>query len=303
MKEFNRKPDKTINTNFHDIHVFNIDETDENIDQSVVDGFGEEWSKFDSFTVSEIEAFARSYFDILDDNIINESSYIVDFGAGSGRFSKYLSDKVRFIEILDPSNAVYVANNLLRDKKNVRIAKCSIGSSPYEDNTFDFGMSIGVLHHMPDTHEGMKYCVSKIKPGGWFYVYLYYNLDNRGRMFKILFDATNMMRLGISKLPFKLKNIACDIISVTVYVPLIALGRGMKAIGMKKLARKMPLHYYQDKTFHIIRNDALDRFGTQIEKRFSKEQIVEMMTRCGLSNIRISPQEPYWHAVGQKISG
>ena len=51
---------------------------------------------------------------------------------------------------------------------------------------------------------------------------------------------------------------------------------------------------------NIIRNDALDRFGTPLEKRFSKKQIHEMMEEAGLDDIIFSPNEPYWHAIGKK---
>jgi len=51
-----------------------------------------------------------------------------------------------------------------------------------------------------------------------------------------------------------------------------------------------------------MRTDALDRFGTLIEKRFSKEEITEMMLKSGLKNIVFSSTKPYWCAVGIKSS-
>lgn len=50
----------------------------------------------------------------------------------------------------------------------------------------------------------------------------------------------------------------------------------------------------------ILRNDALDRFGTPLEQRFSRNQIEEMMLKCGLEEIRFSEKAPYWHAIGVK---
>ena len=60
----------------------------------------------------------------------------------------------------------------------------------YADNYFDFGFSLGVLHHIPDTARAMQACVEKIKPGGHFLVYLYYKLDNRGRLYRLLFGLS-----------------------------------------------------------------------------------------------------------------
>ncbi len=64
----------------------------------------------------------------------------------------------------------------------------------------------------------------------------------------------------------------------------------------------MSLPAYRDKSLYTLRTDALDRFGTRLEQRFSKQQIKTMMTRSGLEKIRFSDQEPYWCAVGYKAA-
>jgi hypothetical protein len=50
-----------------------------------------------------------------------------------------------------------------------------------------------------------------------------------------------------------------------------------------------------------MRTDALDRFGTRLEQRFTKEQIKAMMERCGLENISFIDRS-FWTAVGYKNS-
>jgi hypothetical protein len=50
----------------------------------------------------------------------------------------------------------------------------------------------------------------------------------------------------------------------------------------------------------MMRTDALDRFGTGLEQRFTRAQITAMMTAAGLSEIRFSDAVPYWCAVGIK---
>jgi hypothetical protein len=49
-----------------------------------------------------------------------------------------------------------------------------------------------------------------------------------------------------------------------------------------------------------MRTDALDRFGTQLEKRFSQAQIKEMLVAAGFGAIRFNDSQPYWCAVGVK---
>jgi len=43
----------------------------------------------------------------------------------------------------------------------------------------DFGYSLGVLHHVPDTAAAIRSCVTLLKPGAPLLLYLYYAFDNR----------------------------------------------------------------------------------------------------------------------------
>ena len=52
-----------------------------------------------------------------------------------------------------------------------------------------------------------------------------------------------------------------------------------------------------------MQTDALDRFGTRLEKRYTKKETLTMMETAGLENIKFSESEPYWCAVGYKKSG
>jgi hypothetical protein len=109
-----------------------------------------------------------------------------------------------------------------------------------------------------------------------------------------------MLRLIISKLPASLKRLVCDLIAIVIYSPLIYLSKIIEKLGFPKLSNQIPLSYYKSHSFFIVRNDALDRFGTPLEQRFSRAEITKMMENCGLKNIIISENEPYWHAVGEK---
>lgn len=240
------------------------------------------------------------YFDIVGEDIANISTYALDIGCGTGRWTKYLAGKLGFIEAVDPSNAVFAADHLLKDVENVRITRASVETIPFNDETFDFAMSIGVLHHIPNTQQAMIDCVKKVKKGGYFYCYLYYNFDNKGPIFKALFSLSNVVRLVVSKMPAGIKGVSCDALAVLLYMPFVLTSRLLSAVGMKKLAKKIPLSDYADKSFFVIRNDSLDRFGTRLEHRFSKKQVIELMENSGLENIVVGDGSPYYHAIGMK---
>ena len=49
-----------------------------------------------------------------------------------------------------------------------------------------------------------------------------------------------------------------------------------------------------------MRTDALDRFGTKLEQRFTSEEIERMMIEAGLEGIDFRDSAPFWCALGYK---
>lgn len=299
--QYNRLPNKELKlSNDGCIASFLID-NESNLDEDTVKSFGDEWLKFNSFTSEEINVAGNQYFDIVGKGILNKNTVVLDLGCGSGRWTKYVAKKVKLIEAVDPSDAVFSAFNLNQNEKNVRVTQASVSNIPFDDETFDFVICLGVLHHIPNTQKALEDVVKKIRKGGSILLYLYYNLDNRGIFYKSLLQVATIFRIIISKLPHWLKKLCCDLIAIIIYMPLVLITRSLLNIfGMRSWIKKIPLSYYSDKSFNIIRNDALDRFGTPLEQRFSKIQIEQMMLRAGLKTICFSSNEPYWHVLGTK---
>jgi hypothetical protein len=130
---------------------------------------------------------------------------------------------------------------------------------------------------------------------------LYYKLENKPWYYQLIFKISNFFRKAISKMPSVVKKILCDIIAVLIYIPFKYLSLLIKKIFPHKAYYKnIPLYYYMNKSFSVIRNDALDRFGTPLEKRFSKGDIIKILQDVGLKEIVFSEKEPYWHVKAKK---
>jgi SAM-dependent methyltransferase len=299
MIPYSTAPQTVSKVDQTDVYNF-VTTEDHNVDMETVNSFGAEWEAFHEFGESDIKQIGSDYFDIVDERHISKKTVALDVGCGSGRWSKFLAPKVGFIEAIDPSEAVFSALKLTKNIPNLRITRAGVDSIPFPDDSFDFVFSLGVLHHIPDTAAAMKSCVRKLKPGGHFLVYLYYSLDNRSAAFKAIFRMTNGVRKVICRMPTGMKNATCNVIGGVVYWPLARFSNLMRKMGSRSAYKKIPLSWYGDKSFYIMRNDALDRFGTPLEQRFSKVQIERMMKDCGLTDIIFSPNEPYWHAIGRK---
>ena len=88
-------------------------------------------------------------------------------------------------------------------------------------------------------------------------------------------------------------------IAFVVVTPFIHISWGLEKMGFD--VQLMPLSSYRYRSFYVMRNDALDRFGTKLEKRFSRNQIQKMLESSGLYNISFSDTLPYHCAIGYKI--
>ncbi|MFZ5997974.1 MAG: class I SAM-dependent methyltransferase [Nitrospirota bacterium] len=272
-----------------------------NCDDHVIAGFGDEWSRFDQsgLTDEDQQVMFNDYFSIFPWDKLPEQSMGFDLGCGSGRWAKLVAPKVGQLHCIDASgSALDVARKNLATNKNCKFHIASVDSIPLADESADFAYSLGVLHHIPDTTAGIKACVSKLKRGAPFLLYLYYAFDNKPSWYRLIWKLSETGRFLISRMPFPLKYVTSQLIALSVYWPLARLALMMELLGF--YVDSFPLSYYRKRSFYVMRTDALDRFGTSLEKRFTRDQIRKMMEDAGLENILFSDSRPYWCAVGYK---
>ncbi|MEQ8909569.1 MAG: class I SAM-dependent methyltransferase [Vicingaceae bacterium] len=299
MLSYSKSPIKERKVGKHKVACFELGK--ENIDLETVTSFGDEWLKFDEFSEEDIKTAGDQYFDIVGENKLNRDMTALDLGCGSGRWTHYISKKAKRIEAIDPSEAVFQAAAIHQSLDNVRFSRAGVETIPFEDESFDFVMSLGVLHHIPDTAKALESLLKKLKPGGYALIYLYYALDNRGFLYRLIFHISTLFRKIISSSPKFLKHLVCDLIAILVYLPFVGLTKLVQLFG-RKLYLKVPLAYYRDKSWNIIRNDALDRFGTPLEQRFTQAEIQSMLQQSGMDDIEFSNNEPYWHVTARKAA-
>jgi ubiquinone/menaquinone biosynthesis C-methylase UbiE len=146
-----------------------------NADEKTVKGFGREWKKFDQSSLGEVELqqMFDDYFCIFPWEILPKNAVGFDAGCGSGRWAKLVAPRVGKLICVDASiEALEIAKKNLKDQKNCEFYHSSIDEMPIAPSSMDFGYSLGVLHHVPDTQSGIQKCVEKLKPGAPFLVYL-----------------------------------------------------------------------------------------------------------------------------------
>ena len=266
-------------------------------DLRLVRRFDDEWRQFAQMAGAERAAVFARYFDVVPATLLGDGRTVLDAGCGSGRWAAEVARRGAEVIALDLGRSVEIAARhvgasaafLQADVRHVPVAPASV----------DLAYSLGVLHHVDDTALAVRRIVEAVRPGGWFLVYLYYALDERGPLFRVVFGAVDLVRRVVSSLPQRLAAAITTVIAAFVYLPLARTARILDSIGLGRAADRLPLRFYSRLSFRTMRNDSLDRFGTTLEKRYTRNEVVALLEEAGLVDIKVSNGAPYWHAVGR----
>ena len=274
------------------------------LDRRVVDGFGAEWSRFTNEVLSEVELreMFDSYTEIFPWEDLSEGAEGFDAGCGSGRWARFFAPRVGLLHCIDASKAALdVARKTLAGQTNVEYRREDLSSLGLTDGSCDFGYCLGVLHHIPDTEDALATCVAKLKPGAPFLVYLYYDLEGRGWLQRRLFNVATVIRAVVSRLPSRAREVVADVLAAVVYWPLARAARLLEKTGRDPSF--VPLFQYRHRSFYVMRNDSLDRFGTRLEKRYSRDEVRVLLEGAGLEKVEIADGPPWWVAIGRRGQG
>ena len=270
-----------------------------NLNRSVVEGFGEEWSRFsnEELDIDELQQMFGLYTDLFPWDDLPDNAEGFDAGCGSGRWARFFAPRVGRLHCIDASkSALDVARRTLAAQPNVEFRHEDLSALGLKDASCDFGYALGVFHHIPDTERAMAACTAKLKPGAPFLVYLYHDLGDRAWSQRCLLRVVSAARFVIARLPSKIRWLVTDALAIVIYWPLARVARLVERFGGEPSF--LPLFQYRHRSFYVMRNDALDRFGTRLEKRYGKEEVRDLLEDAGLENVVFSEGPPWWVVVG-----
>ena len=117
---------------------------------------------------------------------------------------------------------------------------------------------------------------------------------------RVLLYAVSVVRVVVSRFPSKVRSLVADVVAAVIYWPLVKFSRLVEKVGGDPSL--VPLFQYRHRSFYVMRNDSLDRFGTRLEKRYSQEEVRDLLEGAGLENVVFSEGPPWWVAVGWRQS-
>lgn len=268
------------------------------VDKPTVEGFGYEWTKFDQSAVesTEMESVFAQYFALFPWDTLPADAIGFDLGCGSGRWARLAARCAGTVVCIDASADVLEV--VRRNAPGCPLVLATAGALPLRPASVRFGYSLGVLHHIPDPLIGLTDAVAALESGAPFLVYLYYAFDNRPRWFRGVWRITDLVRRAVSRCPPPVRYGLSQFIALLVYLPFARLAAALERRG--RSVEAFPLSAYRHRSIYNMRTDALDRFGTKLEHRFTKPEVASLLESAGLERVTVSDEAPFWCALGYK---
>lgn len=155
-----------------------------------------------------------------------------------------------------------------------------------------------ILCHITDTAIGLRSCVVLLNSKTLFLQYLSFVLENHLPASRLLWRCSDALRYLISRNLAGNKYLVSDALAPGVYFRLVSAA--LLAERMPLCVEHVSLSYYIDQSFYTKRTDALDRFVTLLEWRFTQKEIRSMIDGSRLNQIPFLNRSHYWGKVGIK---
>jgi SAM-dependent methyltransferase len=139
--------------------------------------FGWEWQHF----TQEDERYGEQMLGWIDPVTADffKDKVVLDGGCGKGRHMMLAAEwGAREVVGIDLSDAVESAFAATKGSPNMHIVQADLCQLPLK-RVFDYAYTIGVIHHLLDPSVGFRSLASKIKPGGYFSVWVYGAENNK----------------------------------------------------------------------------------------------------------------------------
>ena len=82
-----------------------------------------------------------------------------------------------------------------------------------------------------------------------------------------------------------------------MYWPLSRVALVLERTGRN--VESLPLSAYRHQPFYVLKTDALDRFGTRLEKRYTSQEIRDLLGAAGFGPVEFNDEWPFWCALAR----
>jgi ubiquinone/menaquinone biosynthesis C-methylase UbiE len=198
---------------------------------------------------------------------------VLDAGCGAGRYTRVAKLLGAKVVAVDMSESVDVARQNTLKMDNVNIIRADINYLPFKDNIFDCIVSIGVLHHTPNTKKAFDSLPRLLKSGGKLAIWVYSNESFGAKAFNFI---TSFYRLVTTRMPRQWLYKLCKLA-----VPLYYLHR-IPVLGYLTIAL-FPCSLHPVAEWRVL--DTFDWFSPKYQHKHSYREVMGWFREQGLIDI------------------
>ncbi|MDR0747083.1 MAG: class I SAM-dependent methyltransferase [Helicobacteraceae bacterium] len=262
--------------------------------QRCIEDFGEQWSQYpeNEGLYASVETLQDICGDLLNIGEF-EGKTIADIGSGSGRIVNMLLDAgAKKVTALEPSAAFDVLRRNTSDRADRIVYLRAIGGGgELPPNSFDFALSIGVMHHIPDPAPAMREMFESLRGGGKAIVWLYGREGNGLYLFFV-----RPLRVLTSRMPHKVLHAFVKFIAILLngYICLCSHVKLPMYLYMRNVVGKWSRHI----RFVTI----YDQLNPAYAKYYRRDEAEKLMSDAGFINVRAYHRHNYsWTMLGEKV--
>ena len=201
-----------------------------------------------------------------------------------GRYSLVAASRGAEMVGLDLSNAIEAAYLKSRHHPFFHTVQGDIYNLPFRLDSFDFAQSLGVIHIAPDPEAALHSIKEMVRADGKIFIYVYPDFRDENLLRYYGLKLVNPLRKITVKLPsdilYKLLYLMLPIVLILLYYPSLFLWH---MPGLRKLSSILPYNYeqYRGRKIRDIHMNLFDRFGNPVERRYSREEIQDLISNAG----------------------
>lgn len=268
----------------------------DDVKQRTADSFAYEWQRFGGLR----EQWRKNFIDYMQPHTPESFAgrLLLDVGTGSGRHAFHAAESGARVVAVDLGRSIDVARANLPPE--VLTVQADAENLPFERCAFDFVMSIGVLHHLPDPQRALERIAPLARPGGHVHIYLYWVPEHAWHA--CLLRLVSAARRITVRLPHRLLHALCVPMAVMLALVSVWPYRLLRRIPhLQGVAAAFPLKTYADYPFGVLVNDQFDRFSAPLERRYTRAEVLAMLKRAGLTDESVVSNHG-WVADGRVVT-
>ena len=287
-----------------------IDDAESRSQDETIKTFSDKWRRFTNYGFEPAHAeFLTSWYceklGMVDEGELKAfyatKEKILECGPGSGFNTAYMAEHCSGdVVAVDISAAADTVYRNVGTTDNISVVQADLMAVPMADNTFDFAIADGVLHHTPSTRAAIEAVYKKLRPGGEFFFYVYrkmgaarYFVDQhiRSKFGPLEPDDCYDACSGITELGRELSALNA---TVTLEHGIPSLGIPAGTHDVQRLIYYNFLKCFWNDAFDWETNNMVnfDWYHPNNAWQQSEDEVREWVTEMGAVNIRFNESNP-----------